>query len=77
MISAIDARKAVESKLQSSSIAELNKIEKLINEAINNEQFKIFIEGTLHAETISALKKEEYKIEVGGRYNELDTVIHW
>jgi len=77
MISAKESRKKVEENLKNGLTEELQKVEKLINKAIAEGQLQVFVDGTLKTETENQLKELGYKIKVGGRYNEIDTVIKW
>lgn len=78
MITASEARKKIEDNFEIvSKKEEFNKIEGLINKAINEGQYYVFIDGVLKNTTTTKLEQLGYKIEVGGRYNEKDTVIKW
>lgn len=77
MIKANEARKKVEDNLKNSLTKELQNLEVLINNAIEDGQCQVFINGTLRTETENQLIKLGYKVEVGGRYNERETVVRW
>ena len=77
MISAMEARSIVEEIQARALTEELKRVENLINEAVQKGEFKVYVGGVLKEETKNVLKNLGYSIEVGGRYNEIDTVIEW
>lgn len=77
MISANEARKKVEAKNKKEIADKLGFVIGLIVDAIDSGKHSVYIEGHLRNEIIDILKQYGYKIEVGGRYNEIDTVISW
>lgn len=77
MINAAEARKRTEENLEKGLTKELQKVSKLINEAIELGISRVCIDGTLGIETTNQLKKIGYRVETAGRYNESGAIITW
>lgn len=77
MLSASEAKKKSSEILEMGLTEDIRKVEILIETAITEGKFAVIVNGVLKHETTVLLKKLGYVVEVGGRYNEIDTVIKW
>jgi hypothetical protein len=77
MLSADEANKRSKELSDKYSTEEVQDTEKLINKAINEGKYSVIINGILKTKTKLQLEQLGYKIEVGGRLNERDTIIQW
>ena len=77
LLNANEAKEKTKEAIEKYLTEELQQIEKLINEAIKKGQYHIFIERKIKDLTLAQLKKLGYEVEIGGRYNESNTIIKW
>jgi hypothetical protein len=77
VISADTARKNAELNRRKLISQELKEIEELINTAIAEGTNEVYIYRQLKKDTIEHLKTVGYEVQVGGRYNDIDTYIKW
>ena len=77
MILAFVARKKAKEKINSDCEKELKKIENAILKSIDKGEFSTTIDGKISKEAEKILKSNGYLVTYGGRYNEIDTSIHW
>lgn len=78
IISADNARKIAKNKLNEGLTSELKSIMELIKTSCEEGKFEIYLpDRTLEQDTKVMLETAGYKIEVGGRYNEVNTRITW
>jgi hypothetical protein len=77
IISAQEAKKQAFGYKENTIIAELNEVMIAIQEAIKAGYFNVCLPRQLKKETVEQLKALGYKIETGGRYNEINTNINF
>ena len=77
MIGAILARIKTNEKNFDNCEKELEEIEEAILKSIDKGEFCTTISGKISHQAEEVLKRKGYKIEYGGRYNEVDTAIRW
>lgn len=77
MISASEARIKTQEIIKHKIIDEMRDLDSLINNAIDNGNFEILLDGNLKQKTVERLKELEYKVEYETWGNESYYAIRW
>lgn len=77
MLAANEAKRQAQNNIDNCVTKELDKIDKLIAEAVSNGKFSICNDGVLQSKTKEMLKSLGYRIETGSQYNEAYYSISW
>ena len=77
MITAGEARNLIQTARNAKAIAQKEKVEKLITDAINAGSYFISLDEHLQDEVVAWLRKLGYEVTISSQYNESYTSINW